>query len=188
MSSLPSLIPAQTVPLSEENGAGQQIIDVNWYLFFYNIWKNTLQASAGGTALPPSVNIALTETDVESADIAQAYRIAANVALAQPLEQDVSATPRDVANSYLTADALLPDPSPAAQPLSIIAVGGSPYTFTAPFNGNMVVTGGTVSAVAIVRQGTSVSTGLIAGIFPLSRSDKLTITHTGAPTATFLPS
>jgi len=186
MSSLPSLIPPPTAPLSYVDADGKQITDVNWYLFFYNLWKNVLGASGGEVPFPPTVAIALTEIDVDAADIPHVYQQIANTALLQP-EIDFSLTQRDVANAQLLSDSILQDPQPAAQPLAAITVTGSPFTYTAPANGCVVISAGTVSAIAIARQGTSVAAGITAGVIPVSRLDKVTITYTVLPTATFLP-
>lgn len=69
-----------------------------------------------------------------------------------------------------------------------IAVGASPYSYTAPSNGSVFVTGGTVSAIAFSRDGTTfLSTGLIAGIIPVRKKDIVRVTYTAAPTMTFVP-
>jgi hypothetical protein len=183
---LPTLIPAQTVPLSAANAAGQQIVDMNWYLFLYNMWKNTIGTSGGEVPFPPTVAIALTEIDVDAADIPHVYQQIANTQLLQP-EADSSPTQREIVNAQILADPLLQDPQPAAQPVAAITVGASPFTYTAPFDGCVIVSGGIVSAVAIARQGTSVATGITAGIVPVRRLDNVTITYTVLPTATFLP-
>lgn len=73
-------------------------------------------------------------------------------------------------------------------PAQAITVGASPYTYTAPLYGSVVISGGTVSAVALSRDGsTFIATGQTAGQFVLTVGDQLKITHTGAPTATFVP-
>lgn len=64
-------------------------------------------------------------------------------------------------------------------------VGASPYTYT---NATMVrqqvlISAGTVSAIAVSRDGTNFySTGQTAGVVILNPNDKLRITHTVAPT------
>jgi len=67
-----------------------------------------------------------------------------------------------------------------------VTVGASPFTYTAPLAGNLLVKGGTVSAVQLTRTAT-VLTGLTAGFFPLAAADQLTITYTGLPTMVFYP-
>lgn len=65
---------------------------------------------------------------------------------------------------------------------------GSPFTYTAPRGGFMILTGGTVSAVEFSRDGvTFYSYGTTAGTFPLSSSDRIRITYTVVPVMTFVP-
>lgn len=68
-----------------------------------------------------------------------------------------------------------------------IVVGASPYTYTSPQNGVVVVSGGTVSLVQLGRAGTFLATGLLTGVIPVSAGDQVKITYTLAPTVTFLP-
>jgi hypothetical protein len=164
-------------------------IEQNWWLFLYNMSQNVL---GGGTAsgLPASALIELggVDSDANDTDAISLRSPIENLEVMQGLETyDALALP--LSNALLLAqDAPLPDPIARAQPSSSIAVGASPYTYTALYAGTVVLVGGTVSAIAVVRQGTSTATGLTAGVFPLARLDQLVITHTGAPTATFLPS
>lgn len=51
-SSLPQQIPPQIAPLGAVDAAGNVIMDVNWWLFFYNIAHQVL--SAPGTPVPIS--------------------------------------------------------------------------------------------------------------------------------------
>lgn len=69
---------------------------------------------------------------------------------------------------------------------SAVSVTGSPFAFTAPSKGFMIVSGGTVSAVQLTRTVTTL-TGQTSGIFPLSQGDVLTVTYSGLPTLTFFP-
>lgn len=68
-----------------------------------------------------------------------------------------------------------------------ITLGASPYSYTAPSGGWIVVRGGTVSAIQYTRSVTTL-TGLTAGIFPVGQGDVLIITYTVLPTVTFFPS
>jgi hypothetical protein len=77
---------------------------------------------------------------------------------------------------------LVAPPAPAA-----IVVGASPYTFTAPYNGCVVVSGGTVSLVQLGRAGVFLATGVTTGVFPVSAGDQIKVTYTVAPTMNFLP-
>ena len=76
--------------------------------------------------------------------------------------------------------------SPANE--SPITVGVSPYTYSALVRGSVIVSGGTVSAIAFSRDGTTFyTTGQTAGMFTLNAQDRLRVTYTGLPTMTFVP-
>ena len=70
--------------------------------------------------------------------------------------------------------------------VEIVTVGASPFSYVAVRRGFVILTGGTVSAISFIRT-TATATGLTAGIFPLAAGDTLKVTHTGAPTMTFVP-
>lgn len=190
MSLLPEQILPPTAPIGHVNEAGQVLLDTNWYLLFYNLWLNTLGAGSG---LPADALIDLESADLDAID---ADAIALRQPLANALAQAIQ--PSDVVVGLddlpdlqrallLAQDATLPDPPPRAQPAQSVALGASPFTYSAAFDGTIVVTGGTVSALTLIRQGTSVATGLTTGLIPLSRLDQLQITYSVAPTVTFLP-
>ena len=65
-----------------------------------------------------------------------------------------------------------------------LKVGGSPFSYTAPSRGYVLLKGGTVSAVQVMRSVTTL-TGLTAGIFPLSQGDVLVVTYSALPTMVF---
>jgi hypothetical protein len=66
--------------------------------------------------------------------------------------------------------------------------GPSPFIYTAPKKGFMVVSGGTVTAIAIARTSpTYYATGETAGVFPMAQNDLLRVTYTGIPVMTFFP-
>ena len=76
--------------------------------------------------------------------------------------------------------------APAAE--TPITLTGSPFTFTAPVRGFVIVQGGTVSLVEFSRDGTTFyNYGTTAGPFPLSAADRLRITYTVLPTMIFVP-
>ena len=143
MSGLPTQIPQQSVPLLTETGDKPQYMNVNWYLWAYNISKAVLGTGGGGGTTPASPYDALDSANLfaQAADIPQAYRRIENLAA-------------------LFSSIPLPDPVPAAQPVQPVTPGASPFTYTALANGVLSVTGGAVSAVTIIRQGVSVATGI----------------------------
>ena len=67
-----------------------------------------------------------------------------------------------------------------------VLVGGSPFSFTAPSGGYMIIRGGTVSAVELTRTVTTL-TGQTGGFFPLSQGDVLKVTYSGLPVMVFVP-
>ena len=79
---------------------------------------------------------------------------------------------------------LLQGPPPSNE--TAITVGGSPFAYTAPSRGFVVVKGGTVSAVQIARSLTTL-TGLTSGVFPMSQGDVLTVTYSALPAMVFFP-
>lgn len=69
-----------------------------------------------------------------------------------------------------------------------VTVTASPWIYTAPSQGFVIVTGGTVSLVQFSRMpGTFYPTGQTVGTFPVSQNDQLKITYTVMPTITFVP-
>lgn len=76
--------------------------------------------------------------------------------------------------------------APAAE--LAITLGASPYTYSAPVKGSVIVSGGTVSAIAFSRDGsTFYTTGQTAGMFTLNAQDRLRVTYTVLPIMTFVP-
>lgn len=86
-----------------------------------------------------------------------------------------------VGSSFLNE--LVKPPGPA----SSVTVTGSPFTYDASTRGTLVVTGGTVSAIQLNRQGETYSFGVTSGLVPVGAEDAITITYTVAPTVTFIP-
>lgn len=65
---------------------------------------------------------------------------------------------------------------------------GSPFTYTAPVKGFMIVRGGTVSAVEFSRDSTTYyNLTQTAGTFPVNAADLLRITYSVVPTVVFVP-
>ncbi|MGV0128854.1 hypothetical protein [Burkholderia gladioli] len=72
--------------------------------------------------------------------------------------------------------------------IASITVGASPFVYTAPAAGTVLIVGGTVSAVTLKRGSPSaVSVGATAGSVPVSAGDIVTVTYSGAPTMSFVP-
>lgn len=76
-----------------------------------------------------------------------------------------------------------------AAPVIAVTLGASPATYRAPVDGNLLMTGGTVSAITVSRDGTTfLASGMTAGFIPMSRGDQAQVTYTVAPTGqNFIP-
>ncbi len=188
MSLLPSQILPQTDRLGTVDDKGNVTIDKNWWLLLYNISQQVL---ANGQGLSAASLIELLGADSDAAD-------ADSAVLGLPisdLQKQVLDSPQvtsndlpDIARALLWGqDTHLTDPTPAAQPVATITPGASPYSYTAPYWGSVAVTGGTVSAISIIRQGASIGTGVTVGVFQLARGDVLQVTYSVVPTMTFIP-
>ena len=69
-----------------------------------------------------------------------------------------------------------------------VTPGASPFAYTAATYGNLVIQGGTVSAITLTRPGgAAVTLGVTAGMFPVQANDVVTVTYSVAPTMTFIP-
>ncbi len=69
-----------------------------------------------------------------------------------------------------------------------VSVSASPFSYVADGYGSVIVSGGTVSAIAFSRDGTTFfATGQTAGMFRLNTGDTLRVTYTVLPTLTFVP-
>lgn len=77
--------------------------------------------------------------------------------------------------------------SQAGQAPSSVAIGASPWTYTAPGNGSLIISGGTVSEIEIQRGGVAIVTGLTSGMFPLKANDGVIVLFSSVPQATWLP-
>lgn len=190
MSLLPGQILPQSAILGRANENGEVTIEQNWWLLLYNLVLNTLGTGSG---LPADALIDLESADLDAIDAdAIALRQPLRNALIQALQpSDVVVSTDDLPDLQrallLSQDSLLPDAPPRAQPAQNVSPSGSPYSYTAAFDGTMVVTGGVVSALALIRQGTSIALGITTGLVPLSRTDQVQITYSATPTVTFLP-
>jgi hypothetical protein len=64
-----------------------------------------------------------------------------------------------------------------------VTVTASPFVYTAPKKGFVIVTGGTVSLITFSRTtGTFYNTGQTSGTFPVASNDQLKVTYSVLPT------
>src|SRR5581483_10885447 len=80
MSLLPGQILPQSVPFGRVNEEGALTVDVNWWLFLYNLSQKTL---GNGSGLPADALIDLESADTDAID-------ADAIALRQPLSNALS--------------------------------------------------------------------------------------------------
>lgn len=72
-----------------------------------------------------------------------------------------------------------------AAPIAI-TVGASPFIYAADTDGNLIVTGGTVTAIAYGRGGVFTTIGITTGLVPVFAGDSVRVTYTVLPTMTFI--
>lgn len=75
----------------------------------------------------------------------------------------------------------------AERKIRSVSPGASPFTYTATTIGHLLIAGGTVSAVSLVRGATSISIPT-SGFIPMAAKDAVMITYSVAPTLSFIPS
>ena len=101
-------------------------------------------------------------------------------------EQPLETTGRTSSVYYRWFDDIDKGTAPSAE--ASITVTASPFTYTAPRKGNVIVNGGTVSQIKFSRTtGVSYVIGVTAGMFNLDFGDSLIVTYSGKPTMTFVP-
>jgi hypothetical protein len=69
---------------------------------------------------------------------------------------------------------------------TIIAPDGSPYTYTAPSGGHLVVQG-EITGLALIRGRDPIALAPFLSMIPLSKGDRAVLTYTAAPGLVFLP-
>ena len=172
---LPQRILPPGTPWLAEDGKS---VSKNWWLFLYNLSTSVL-----GQTDPVALEL-LAELDTD-AGTSDDQRLARGIDVAQMLAMQTD-YPLPVLSAYVPEEYTAP--LPRAQPVHAITPGASPYTYTAPFDGWVTVSGGTVSGLDLSRDGTTfIATGVLAGPIPVSRLDKLKVTWTGSPTMNFFP-
>lgn len=183
MSLLPERILPQTVSLGKlkADNSGEVIIDKNWWLLIYNLVQNSF---GGGVTGDNAFSYEQADIDISNADA---------IALQQPIDnlrlliEDSYPAAIDSTALLLATDALLQDPLPAAQPFQPLVVGASPFNYTASVNGSLLIESGAITAIGITRGAGVIVATTTPGFYPLSRGDRLTLTYTSVPLATFIP-
>ena len=68
-----------------------------------------------------------------------------------------------------------------------ITVTASPFVYTAPRKGYVLISGGTLTNIQISRSGTYYSAGSSANSYPVAANDMVKVTYTSIPTMVFFP-
>ena len=178
-----------------------------WYMFFLSLFKNTEATIDAESATGINTNSQIASLDYAIEQLSQAadsqpVSVVEQIqplldALAMELQaRTLSAIEQtkpildDLAQQIGTARVEVPVvPTRFILP-SGITPGASPYTYqnTLGYPADVIVNGGTVSAIAFSRDNATFYTaGTIGGIFPLSPYDYLRVTYTVAPTMTLIP-
>lgn len=71
--------------------------------------------------------------------------------------------------------------------ISPVAVGDSPFEYQATTIGNLLITGGTVSAISLTRGNVTVDCTTNPRFVPMTAKDIVTITYSVLPTINFVP-
>ena len=108
---------------------------------------------------------------------------AQGAAFALAMGDDAAGSDVDPLLAVMLADG--PD-APQTPKQMAVTVGASPYAYSAPERGAVLVTGGTVSAVTYSRDGATTYAMPVSGSFPVGTGDILTVTYTVVPTMAFV--
>lgn len=79
-----------------------------------------------------------------------------------------------------------PISSAGTAPPQAVAVGASPFIFTAPDRGVVLISGGTVTSVDYIRKGLAYGMAGAGGAVPVLGSDGVRVIYTVAPTIWFI--
>ncbi|MCA8018073.1 hypothetical protein [Burkholderia metallica] len=103
MSGLPEQIPPQGEPIGTVDGR-PVIIDINWYLWLYNVWKDTIGTGSGTVPISPLDAVDMVDLDAAGTDVPQSYRDITNVTALEShdidlVSPDLPKVKRDVDNA-----------------------------------------------------------------------------------------
>ena len=177
-----AILPNQIPPIETPVLSGTRF-EKNWWLFLYNISSQVL-GNQSTTAAAFAAN-AFAELDAQ-ADDSYLLTLIKRVEALEKQFLDSLPDPLDPRALLLAQDGLLPDVALRAQPVQILSVGVSPWVYTAPFDGSVTVTGGTVSALGLSRD-SGVTFYAVSGVIPVSRLDRVQVTYSALPSAQFFP-
>jgi len=168
-------IPPPRVPVIDDRTG---LMSREWYRFLLNLFTLT----GGGSNTVSLQDVQLGPPGADEAPLQAALQTYADTA---PLAAQAAPSAFDT----MDPPAFLDVPGRFLLP-SGVTPGASPYTYqnTSGRPGDMIVEGGTVSAIAFSRgNATFYGVGIVSGVFPLSEYDFLRVTYIVAPTMTFIP-
>lgn len=194
---LPNLaFPQSSYPMVDQNG----MLTTPWLQFFIQLYNRT-----GGSIpdLPSdgSLQALLTASSSDEGAVSRSddrSLLGFMASEPSPSKREISLPIETVQNgNYLRQAVLLgmalatqgaPGDTARSFATQSITIGASPYSYSAPSNGMVIITGGTVSALEFSRNGTTFfGAGFVSGIIPVRKRDITRITYTVAPVATFVP-
>jgi hypothetical protein len=73
------------------------------------------------------------------------------------------------------------------KPVETITAGASPFAYTAPASGSVLLRGGTVTFTDLIRGPSPLPLGMTSGLIPVAAGDTLVVTYTVAPSMFFIP-
>jgi hypothetical protein len=76
--------------------------------------------------------------------------------------------------------------APPSSELKVTVV-ASPFIYSAPMKGNLIISGGSVGSILISRSGTFYLTGQTQGLINLAQNDQVKIIHSASPSLVFFP-
>jgi len=182
------------------------LISREWYMFFLSLFRTSEGVVNADISTPTTASlIASLEAAVDRVGQEAQLRPTSAIEQIQPLldalalelqgrSLSIVEQTRPVLDDLAQQIGTLPRVDPVAPGRIIlpagITVGASPYTYqnTNTYPADVIVSGGTVSAIAFSRDNATFYTvGLTSGIFALSQYDFLRVTYTVAPTMTLVP-
>lgn len=203
MSTLQTDVPLINVPLSTADGRANPI----WFQFFVQLWRRTGNGTGGDGQLTVADVLSYETTTAPTSSDGLRDTLGLEATLAQlasnqidPTAVEMTMAPSSGASSLLEllqASPSIPDPlaevvmalmsdSMSAQAAKSVTLGASPATYTATYRQTLHITGGTISAIALVRSGTSLALATTTNLIELSPGDQVTVTYTVLPTTTVL--
>jgi hypothetical protein len=181
MAQMSTLLPNEIPPIGTWTLSKTGALNENCWLFLYNLAQHVL-GTQGSTSSVTAIQVL---TDVDSD--AQTTDFLSFDARITALEQQLAIPQDPVPSLTQSVPEDLPPANHRAQPVWSVIVGASPFVYTAQYNGILLITGGTVSAISLNRGAGFLSTGLTVGVIPVRQRDQVQITWSGVPTVTFYP-